>query len=112
MQLSFAVTQNIFSTSPTAEFRQLKRKATNSLQSPLNLKCGTLLRTTEALLTNGLQIIFTTLLRKLIQQRLLIDKYRKMAEENEEKARILLRENYDLKELVEISKEVSGDSDG
>lgn len=37
----------------------------------------------------------------LIQQRLLIDKYKKIADENEEKARILLRENYDLKDLVE-----------
>lgn len=36
----------------------------------------------------------------LIQQRLLIDKYKKIADENEEKARILLRENYDLKDLI------------
>jgi len=36
----------------------------------------------------------------LIQQRLLIDKYKKIADENEEKARVLLRENYDLKDLI------------
>ena len=48
----------------------------------------------------------------IIQQRLLIDKYKRMAEDNEEKARILLRENYDLKELVNKYEENVGDSDG
>ena len=36
----------------------------------------------------------------LIQQRDLINKYKKTADTNEEKARILLRENYDLKSLL------------
>ena len=36
----------------------------------------------------------------LIQQRELIDKYKKVADTNEEKARILLKENYDLKSLI------------
>lgn len=36
----------------------------------------------------------------LIQQRNLIDKYKKLADENEEKARILLRENIDLKSFI------------
>ena len=47
-----------------------------------------------------------------IQQRLLIDKYKRMAEENEEKARILLRENYDLKELVKDTGMLDGDANG
>lgn len=36
----------------------------------------------------------------IIQQRELINKYKKIADDNEEKARILLRENYDLKDLL------------
>lgn len=36
----------------------------------------------------------------LIQQRELINKYKKIADDNEEKARVLLRENYDLKDLI------------
>lgn len=36
----------------------------------------------------------------VIQQRKLIDKYKKIADEFEEKARLLLRENYDLKDLL------------
>ena len=36
----------------------------------------------------------------IIQQRDLINKYKKIADEFEEKARILLRENYDLKDLL------------
>lgn len=47
----------------------------------------------------------------LIQQRELIDKYKKVADTNEEKARILLRENYDLKSLInEHSIELEGDN--
>lgn len=48
----------------------------------------------------------------LIQQRLLIDKYKKIADENEEKARILLRENYDLKEKINSLDETEGGSNG
>lgn len=40
----------------------------------------------------------------IIQQRELINKYKKMADDNEEKARLLLRENYDLKEALEKNK--------
>ena len=36
----------------------------------------------------------------LSQQRELINKYKKIADEHEEKARILLRENIDLKEMI------------
>ena len=39
----------------------------------------------------------------IIQQRELINKYKKIADEFEEKARILLRENYDLKDLLKTS---------
>ena len=47
----------------------------------------------------------------LIQQRELIDKYKKVADINEEKARILLRENYDLKSLInEHGIELEGDN--
>lgn len=47
----------------------------------------------------------------LIQQRELIDKYKKVADINEEKARILLRENYDLKSLInEHGIELDGDN--
>lgn len=40
----------------------------------------------------------------IIQQRDLINKYKKVADENEEKARILLRENSDLKEKIKESE--------
>ena len=40
----------------------------------------------------------------IIQQRDLINKYKKIADENEEKARILLRENSDLKERIKESE--------
>lgn len=47
----------------------------------------------------------------LIQQRELIDKYKKVADINEEKARILLRENCDLKSLInEHGIELEGDN--
>ena len=49
----------------------------------------------------------------IIQQRELINKYKKKAEDNEEKARILLKENYDLKSLLkdnEIDLESSDDA--
>ena len=36
----------------------------------------------------------------VVQQRELINKYKKIADDYEEKARILLRENYDLKDLL------------
>ena len=36
----------------------------------------------------------------IIQQRELINKYKKIADEYEEKSRILLRENIDLKALI------------
>lgn len=48
----------------------------------------------------------------IIQQRDLINKYKKIADEFEEKARILLRENYDLKDLLKangIEFEVNAD---
>lgn len=36
----------------------------------------------------------------IIQQRELINKYKKKSDESEEKSRILLKENYDLKSLL------------
>ena len=36
----------------------------------------------------------------IIQQRELINKYKKKSDENEEKARVLLKENYDLKSVI------------
>lgn len=47
----------------------------------------------------------------IIQQRELINKYKKISDENEEKARLLLRENYDLKALLEENHiELIGDN--
>lgn len=47
----------------------------------------------------------------IIQQRELINKYKKKSDENEEKARILLKENYDLKSLLEDNHiELVGDN--
>ena len=49
----------------------------------------------------------------IVQQRELINKYKKSADDNEEKARILLRENYDLKALLaEHHIELVGDNNG
>lgn len=45
----------------------------------------------------------------IIQQRELINKYKKKSDENEEKARVLLKENYDLKSVIkENSIELEG----
>lgn len=47
----------------------------------------------------------------IVQQRELINKYKKSADDNEEKARILLKENYDLKALLaEHHIELVGDN--
>ena len=47
----------------------------------------------------------------IVQQRELINKYKKSADDNEEKARVLLRENYDLKALLaEHHIELVGDN--
>lgn len=49
----------------------------------------------------------------IVQQRELINKYKKSADDNEEKARVLLRENYDLKALLaEHHIELVGDNNG
>lgn len=49
----------------------------------------------------------------IVQQRELINKYKKSADDNEEKARVLLRENYDLKALLaEHHIELAGDNNG
>lgn len=49
----------------------------------------------------------------IVQQRELINKYKKSSDDNEEKARILLRENYDLKALLaEHHIELVGDNNG
>lgn len=49
----------------------------------------------------------------IVQQRELINKYKKSADDNEEKARVLLRENYDLKVLLaEHHIELVGDNNG
>ncbi len=49
----------------------------------------------------------------IVQQRELINKYKKTADDNEEKARLLLRENYDLKSLLaEHHIELIGDNNG
>lgn len=48
----------------------------------------------------------------IIQQRELINKYKKIADDNEEKARVLLRENYDLKDLLSKNEiEINYDTD-
>ncbi len=48
----------------------------------------------------------------IVQQRELINKYKKSADDNEEKARLLLRENYDLKSLLaEHHIELAGNND-
>lgn len=47
----------------------------------------------------------------IIQQRELINKYKKESDENEEKARLLLKENYDLKSLLQENHiELAGDN--
>lgn len=49
----------------------------------------------------------------IIQQKSLIDKYKKSSDDNEEKARLLLRENTDLKELLKEKKiKLDGDTYG
>lgn len=49
----------------------------------------------------------------IVQQRELINKYKKIADDNEEKARILLKENYDLKALLtENNIDLEGDNNG
>ena len=49
----------------------------------------------------------------LIQQRELINKYKQKSEENEEKSRILLKENYDLKSVLkENNIDLAGDNNG
>lgn len=49
----------------------------------------------------------------IIQQRELINKYKKISEDNEEKARLLLKENYDLKALIKDNNiRLDGDSNG
>lgn len=49
----------------------------------------------------------------IIQQRELINKYKKKSDENEEKSRILLKENYDLKALLKDNNiDLTGDANG
>lgn len=49
----------------------------------------------------------------IVQQKSLIDKYKKSSDDNEEKARLLLRENIDLKELLKEKKiKLDGDTYG
>ena len=48
----------------------------------------------------------------IAQQRELIKKYKRIADDNEEKSRILLRENYDLKALIEKSGLSLSESNG
>ena len=48
----------------------------------------------------------------IAQQRELINKYKRIADNNEEKSRILLRENYDLKAFIEKSGLSLSDSNG